>query len=366
MIWLPARRQAARLRRSRRASRSGCCGAADVRSTPALDLTDAGGGAGVWHASVRQLASVARSFVERRRDGDRPREADPRRRRSRARPAQATGAASSSSRAAARRGASRTGSASACRASGSERRTLLRRPGVYRGDTRGRPARVSSYRYPERARPARRDAAARRPRAGLPLRDPRPGRERGRRRRLGRRRARTSRRASCEPATRTASPATPALPLRLNPYQPGYFGLIPAVGVFRPAPGAYDLVFDTHQPPCRRPLRASASGSTTRARPSARLLTRTVARGKLLLLRVSDRGSGVDPLDPARAGRRPLPPARLGQGARPRRRQDPDARAAAATSSSSPSPTTRRRRTTRTRARRCRTRARSRRRFAVR
>ena len=64
-----------------------------------------------------------------------------------------------------------------------------------------------------------------------------------------------------------------ALPLRLNPYQPGYFGLIPAVGVFRPAPGAYDLVFDTHQPPRGRAASPSVSGSTTPARPSARLLT---------------------------------------------------------------------------------------------
>ena len=85
-----------------------------------------------------------------------------------------------------------------------------------------------------------------------------------------------------------------ALPLRINPYQPGYFGLIPAVGVFRPAPGAYDLVFDT-------PSRRAAGGFTFRfwvndtTPPVARLLSRTVARGKLLLLRVSDRGSGVDP-----------------------------------------------------------------------
>ena len=86
----------------------------------------------------------------------------------------------------------------------------------------------------------------------------------------------------------------PALPLRINPYQPGYFGLIPAVGVFRPAPGTYDLVFDT---PSRRAAGRFAFrfwvNDTTP--PAARLLSRTVARGKLLLLRVSDRGSGVDP-----------------------------------------------------------------------
>ena len=85
-----------------------------------------------------------------------------------------------------------------------------------------------------------------------------------------------------------------ALPLRLNPYQPGYFSLIPAVGVFRPAPGAYDLVFDTTS-------RRAAGSFTFRfwvndtSPPVVRVLSRTVTGGKLLLLRVSDRGSGVDP-----------------------------------------------------------------------
>jgi hypothetical protein len=85
-----------------------------------------------------------------------------------------------------------------------------------------------------------------------------------------------------------------ALPLRLNPYQPGYFSLIPAVGVFRPARGTYDLVFDTRN-------RRAAGRFTFRfwvndtSPPVVRLLSRTVPRGKLLLLRVTDRGSGVDP-----------------------------------------------------------------------
>jgi hypothetical protein len=84
------------------------------------------------------------------------------------------------------------------------------------------------------------------------------------------------------------------LPLRLNPYQPGFFALVPAVGVFRPAPGAYDLVFDTTS-------RRAAGRFSFRfwindtSPPSARLLTGSVAQGTPLLLRVGDRGSGVDP-----------------------------------------------------------------------
>jgi hypothetical protein len=85
-----------------------------------------------------------------------------------------------------------------------------------------------------------------------------------------------------------------ALPLRLNPYQAGYFELVPAVGVFRPAPGAYDLVFDTanRRGAGRFAFRFWMNDTSP---PSARLLHRTVRRGQPLLLAVRDRGSGVDP-----------------------------------------------------------------------
>jgi hypothetical protein len=84
------------------------------------------------------------------------------------------------------------------------------------------------------------------------------------------------------------------LPLRLNPYRQGYFTIIPAVGVFRPAAGAYDLVFDTRSRRVagRFTFRFWVNDTTP---PAARLLTRSVAAGKLVLVRVSDRGSGVDP-----------------------------------------------------------------------
>jgi hypothetical protein len=84
-----------------------------------------------------------------------------------------------------------------------------------------------------------------------------------------------------------------ALPIRINPYQPGYYGLEPVVGVFRPAPGRYDLVFDT-------PSRSKAGSFSFRfwvddtAPPTTRLSTRVVSRGERLRLLVADRGSGVD------------------------------------------------------------------------
>ena len=90
-----------------------------------------------------------------------------------------------------------------------------------------------------------------------------------------------------------------ALPLRLNPYQPGYFALIPAVGVFRPAPGTYDLVFDTTS-------RRAAGRFTFRfwvndtSPPVVRVLSRTVTRGKLLLLSRARPRLRRRPLDVAR------------------------------------------------------------------
>ena len=84
------------------------------------------------------------------------------------------------------------------------------------------------------------------------------------------------------------------MPLRINPYQPGYYGIEPVVGVFRPTPGRYDLVFDT-------PSRRRAGTFTFRfwvndtTPPSARLLTPAVSPGQRLRLLVGDRGSGVDP-----------------------------------------------------------------------
>ena len=96
----------------------------------------------------------------------------------------------------------------------------------------------------------------------------------------------------------------PGLPFNVNPYQSGFYGVVPAVGVFRPLAGAYDLVFDT-------PSRRAAGPFTFRfwvddtTPPSARLLTRIVAPGQPLRVLVRDRGSGIDPQSLlARAGGR--------------------------------------------------------------
>jgi subtilisin family serine protease len=86
----------------------------------------------------------------------------------------------------------------------------------------------------------------------------------------------------------------PALPINLNPYVVDFYKLTPVVGAIAPAKGRYDVVFDSTSS-------AEAGAFTFRfwindvTRPAAALLTRSVRSGASLRLRVTDRGSGVDP-----------------------------------------------------------------------
>jgi hypothetical protein len=174
-----------------------------------------------------------------------------------------------------------------------EPRRLLRRPGVYRGNTRRGRAFVSSYRYP--ANPGALGVITRlrgpeqvfrfvlrRPvaNAGAVILSHAPG-------------AHISPRL-VRGGSEDRLAGFAALPIRINPYQPGFYGIEPVVGVFRPAPGRYDLVFDT-------PSRNRAGAFSFRywvddtTPPTARLRTRVVSRGGRLPVRVADRGgSGVD------------------------------------------------------------------------
>ena len=172
------------------------------------DLTDAGGGAGVWQASVRQLASVRGAAVSVASTVNVPGKltlgVDV---------ARSARAGDGSGFVVLTRGGETRRFPYWFRVSvprlGSEGHTLLRRPGLYRGNTRGRPGARQLVPLPERARAARRDAAARRPRAGLPLRRSTAGSPTRVPSWSRRRRARTSRRGSCARGTRTGSPATP-------------------------------------------------------------------------------------------------------------------------------------------------------------
>jgi hypothetical protein len=82
------------------------------------------------------------------------------------------------------------------------------------------------------------------------------------------------------------------LPVNLNPYQ-NYGRVEPAVAAIAPAPGKYDLVFDT--PAGTKPGRFTFRVWSNDVKPpSIRILSRTLRRGAPLRFVVNDSGSGVD------------------------------------------------------------------------
>ncbi|TML30238.1 MAG: hypothetical protein E6G26_01040 [Actinobacteria bacterium] len=172
-----------------------------------------------------------------------------------------------------------------------ERQIPLSRPGTYTGDTARGVARVSTYRYPEL------------PPGDLAFPVLLPGRElvyrvhiRERLANLGVAVVSKNRRVAVEPrivrsGDENRLAGLTALPYDANPYRAseGQHRLI--AGVLQPAPGIFDIVFDT--PARGRPGRFSFrlwEGDTTP--PSVHVLG---VRGGALELRVTDSRSGVDP-----------------------------------------------------------------------
>jgi subtilisin family serine protease len=170
-------------------------------------------------------------------------------------------------------------------------RTLLR-PGVYAGDTRGRRSSVDVYRYPEVP-------------PGGPVSARLGGPEQVFRVRIGAgvanfgvvviQRGQGSR---VEPRVVRGGDENrltgySALPLDQNPYVEEFGSAVPAAGALRPAPGVYDIVFDS-------PTAAGAGSFRFRfwtndvVPPEARVVRRGVRQGEPIRLRVSDPGSGID------------------------------------------------------------------------
>jgi subtilisin family serine protease len=178
----------------------------------------------------------------------------------------------------------------------------LRTPGVYRGDTKGRASRVSSYRYPELGLAP-----------GVPTRLGGP--EQVFRFTLKRDVANLGVAVIGHAHGVRVSPRLVAgddedrvvgytgVPASLNPYQ-GFSSPEPVVGAVLPDPGSYDFVFDT--PTGAKPgafrFRFWVNDSSP---PSIRLLRGKHVLGRPLRLAVHDSGSGVDPQSfRARAGGR--------------------------------------------------------------
>jgi hypothetical protein len=181
----------------------------------------------------------------------------------------------------------------------------LSRPGLYHGDTAGKPSRVSAYRYPERGFAV-----------GVPTRLGGP--EEVFRFRLRRRVANFGAVVVASGRGVRVSPRLVAggdenrlvgytgLPTSLNPYQE-FARPEPVVADVLPAPGSYDFVFDT-------PTRAKPGAFTFRfwvndtAPPSIKLLDRTTTAGRLVRFAVRDAGSGVDRRSlRVEVGRKPFP-----------------------------------------------------------
>jgi subtilisin family serine protease len=174
-----------------------------------------------------------------------------------------------------------------------DRHATLVRPGLYGGNTAGRAARVSCYRYPSNPFPLGIPSCLRGPEQVFRFRLTRPVAN------FGVVVASQGRGVHVQPRVVRAGDENrligyAGLPLNLNPYLSRYDQVSPTAGAVRPDPGSYDIVFDT-------PSRRAAGKFTFRfwindtTPPRVRLLTRTVQAGGLVRLAVTDRGSGVDP-----------------------------------------------------------------------
>jgi hypothetical protein len=176
---------------------------------------------------------------------------------------------------------------------GTEAHRTLARPGLYAGTTKGKPARVSTYRYPVRF-------------GGPPSMQSFPGPEQVFRFRVNGRVANagvvvtsTAGGASVVPHVVVAGDENrmtgyAGLPQNIDPYQGQLGAQVPAAAVDLPGAGQYDAVFDT--PRGGRPgafrFRFWVDDTTP---PAITLLTPKVRAGHETRLRIVDRGSGVDP-----------------------------------------------------------------------
>jgi subtilisin family serine protease len=168
---------------------------------------------------------------------------------------------------------------------------ILGRTGTYRGDTRGRPARVETYRYPDDPRELGITRSLRGPEQVFRVHLARPAANLGV--------ALTTRRGGVEP--RIVRPGdenrllgSVALPFNANPYLAAYGDLLPVSGVTRPAAGDYDVVFDSAGRVGGRFTFRLWIGDTSA--PRLRMRTRTLRRGGRVLISAVDTGAGVNPL----------------------------------------------------------------------
>jgi len=165
--------------------------------------------------------------------------------------------------------------------------TPLTRTGTYSGDTRGRPALVDSYRYPEDPREHGVPRTLLGPEQVFRVTLNKPAANFG---------VVISGNSEVQPRVVRAGDENRllgeiALPYNANPYLPGFGVAMPVAGAALPAAGTYDIVFDS-------PTQSGAGPFTFRfwigdtSPPRLRLVS---ARSGRLRISAQDGGSGVDP-----------------------------------------------------------------------
>jgi hypothetical protein len=171
--------------------------------------------------------------------------------------------------------------------------SVLRRPGVYKGNARLGGSRVSAYRYPDNP-------------GGSDVANAMPGPEQVFRVVLPRRVANfgvvvTAHRGGVNVSPRIVFPGdenhllgVPALPLNENPYQDAYGQPEAVSAVIAPASRMYDVVFDTRGRIQAGPFTFRLWMNDT-SPPTAKLQTPAVERSGRLVVAVTDTGSGVEP-----------------------------------------------------------------------
>ncbi len=167
---------------------------------------------------------------------------------------------------------------------------LLGRPGVYTGNTRGRKALVSEYRYPDNPAGAGVQRVLAGPEQVFRVRLRRPAANLG---------VAVLSRTRVQPRILLArdenrQAGSTALPLNTNPYLPTFLEPVPVSAVIAPAAGTYYVVFDS--PRSRTPVGSrSGCGSTTRAARASGCSRRGSSGAARSSSRASDAGAGVDP-----------------------------------------------------------------------
>jgi subtilisin family serine protease len=170
---------------------------------------------------------------------------------------------------------------------------ILRKAGVYKGNTLKGSSRVSTYRYPDDPSGSQVPRVLAGPEQVFRVVVPKGAANFGV--------VVTSQAPGVSISPRAVFPGdenhllgAPGLPFDNDPYEPNALNPEPVVGAIAPASRMYDVVFDTRR-------RASAGPFTfrlwfnDRTPPTLKLVTPTVMPPNLLLVSATDAGSGVDP-----------------------------------------------------------------------